>query len=125
MAVSGQAEPREDVEQAALIRWAEYSRAAHPELKLLLHIPNGGLRGKAEAGRFKTLGVKAGVPDLFLPVARGKAHGLWVEMKRVHSGKVSAAQKGWLAALRAQGYEAIVCHGWVEASEQILKYLAQ
>lgn len=28
------------------------------------HTPNGGKRSKAEAGRFKAMGVKAGIPDL-------------------------------------------------------------
>lgn len=115
--------PSEQVEQMALMRWAEYEKGAHPELKLLMHIPNGGSRTKAEAGRFKAMGVKPGVPDLFLPVARGTYHGLWVELKRADGGKTKAAQRGWIDALKAQGYMAGVCHGWVEASETIMKYL--
>ena len=115
--------PSEQVEQMALMRWAEYEKGAHPELKLLMHIPNGGVRSKAEAGRFKAMGVKPGVPDLFLPVARGTYHGLWIELKRADGGKTQAAQRGWIDALKAQGYMAGVCHGWVEASEAIMKYL--
>lgn len=115
--------PSEQVEQMALMRWAEYEKGAHPELKLLMHIPNGGSRTKAEAGRFKAMGVKPGVPDLFLPVARGVYHGLWIELKRADGGKTQAAQLGWIDALKAQGYMAGVCHGWVEASETIMKYL--
>ena len=116
-------EPSEYQEQVALIRWAEYNKCAHPELKLLMHIPNGGQRGKAEAGRFKAMGVKPGVPDLFLPVARGGKHGLWIELKRASKGKMSSVQKGWILALREQGYQAGICHGWLEASEAILAYL--
>lgn len=67
--------PTEEDEQIALFLWAKMASATMPELDLLYHIPNGGSRGKAEAGRFKASGVKAGVPDIFLPVARGGKHG--------------------------------------------------
>ena len=113
----------EDVEQATLFTWAGLKSGQRPELQLLFHIPNGGSRGKAEAARFKAEGVKAGVPDLFLPVSRGPYHGLFIEMKRQKGGKVSDAQKAWIAALIDQGYLAVVCYGWKDAAELIEDYL--
>lgn len=113
----------EDSEQQALFRWAAYERGRWPELDLLLHVPNGGYRGKAEAGRFKAMGVKSGVPDLFLPVARRGFHGLWIELKRAEGGRVSANQRAWITMLSEQGYRAEVCHGWNEAAELITAYL--
>lgn len=115
--------PTESAEQQCLFRWAAYQSATWPELRLLYHVPNGGKRGKAEAARFKAEGVKAGVPDVVLPVARGTWHGLYVEMKRQRGGVVSADQKGWLAALEEQGYKAVVCKGWEAAAEAIMAYL--
>ena len=115
--------PSESYEQETLFKWMELQMKKRPELKLCFHIANGGSRGKAEAARFKAEGVKAGVPDLFLPVAKGGYHGLWIELKRLDGGKISAVQKGWIAALQDQGYAAIVCSGWVQASETIMKYL--
>ena len=117
--------PREDEEQTALIAWAEYNKSMRPELKLLLHIPNGGQRRKSEAARFKAMGVKRGVPDLFLPVAKGGFHGLWIELKRQHGGIVSAEQEGWITQLRMMGYKAEVCRGWEAAAEVITSYLRQ
>ena len=70
--------PTESVEQQCLFRWAAFQIGRYPELKLLYHVPNGGSRKKSEAGRFKAEGVKAGVPDLCLPVARGCSHGLYI-----------------------------------------------
>lgn len=67
--------PTESVEQQCLFRWAAFQSGRFPELALLYHVPNGGSRKKAEAGRFRAEGVKAGVPDLCLPVARGGAQG--------------------------------------------------
>ena len=43
---------------------------AYPDLELLYHVPNGGSRNKAEASKLKRMGVRAGVPDLVLPVPR-------------------------------------------------------
>ncbi len=116
-------EPLESEEQAALIQWAGLQQGKYPELKLLYHIPNGGSRHKAEAQRLKAEGVKAGVPDLCLPVARGQWHGLYIELKRRSSGKVSRSQSEWLEALIKQGYCAAVCHGWEEAARIIAGYL--
>ena len=62
--------PTEGVEQATLFSWASMRTYWHPELNLMFHIPNGGKRSKAEAGRFRAEGVKSGVPDICLPVAR-------------------------------------------------------
>lgn len=115
--------PDEGAEQATLFNWAKMRSSMYPELRLMFHIPNGGRRGKAEAGKFKMEGVKAGVPDIFLPAPRGEFHGLFIEMKKLRGGKVSAEQRAWIQDLRAQGYAAEVCCGWQEAAETISKYL--
>lgn len=114
--------PHEGEEQEALFRWAAYMKGLYPEIELLYHIPNGGSRNPAEAANLKRQGVKAGVPDLCLPVARGRYHGLYIELK-VGRNKPSDKQKKWLLALNAQGYAAAVCYGWESAAETIKKYL--
>jgi hypothetical protein len=116
--------PKEGEEQARLFSWCKMQSGLHPELGLLFHIPNGGSRNKAEAGRFKAEGVKAGVPDLLLPVPRGGYHGLFIELKRLDGGRLRTEQKAWLDKLREQGYATVVCCGWEEASEALLAYLA-
>lgn len=115
--------PTEDTEQMHLFEWAAWICKQYPELDLMHHIPNGGKRSKSEAARFKALGVKAGVPDIFLPCAQGGYHGLYIELKRTKGGKLSAAQKEWIDALRGQGYKVIVCYGFDEAREVIISYL--
>lgn len=115
--------PKEGQEQATLMSWAGMQSCVYPELGLLFHIPNGGSRSKAEAGRFKAEGVRAGVPDLMLPVARGEYHGLFIELKRLDGGTVSQEQKTWLRELKEQGYYATICLGWESASRVIRAYL--
>jgi len=115
--------PTESQEQQALFEWVRWQEKAYPELGLLVHIPNGGYRNKREAMRFKAEGVRRGFPDLLLPVARGGYHSLAIEIKRQKGGTVTPEQKEWLAALNQQGYLAIICNGWHEASEAIMQYL--
>lgn len=115
--------PTEEAEQIMLFNWASMRSYSIPELALMYHIPNGGYRSKAEAARFKAAGVRAGVPDIFLPVALGGKHGLYVELKRLKGGTVSPNQTEWITKLREQGYRAEVCCGWLEAKELIEAYL--
>ena len=115
--------PTESAEQQCLFRWAAYQSGAYPELDLLYHVPNGGSRRKSEAGRFKAEGVKPGVPDICLPVARNGIHGLYIELKRKKGGRTSPEQERWIRWLGGQGYLAVVCKGWEEAANLIERYL--
>ena len=115
--------PTEDVEQVQLFTWAQYMSGKYPELELMYHIPNGGKRSKAEAGRFKAMGVKSGVPDIFIPCARGGYFGCYIEMKRAKGGTVSANQKKWIEALKEQGYFVVVAYGMEQAAKYIEEYM--
>ncbi len=114
----------EDTEQISVIEWAEWNAKRYPELKLLHHIPNGGKRNAKEAARFKAMGVKAGVPDLFLPVPRAGYAGLYIEMK-YGKNKTTEKQDEWIAALRQQGYQVTVCYSAPEATAELECYLRQ
>lgn len=49
--------------------------------KLLFHIPNGGARNKREAGRFKRMGVVAGVSD-FMLLYNGDAYCIELKVRK-------------------------------------------
>lgn len=87
--------PTESVEQQCLFRWAAFQSGRFPELALLYHVPNGGSRKKAEAGRFRAEGVKAGVPDLCLPVARAFGD-MFAEMGTALAACFSPALRGYV-----------------------------
>ena len=55
--------------QAAIV---EYVRWVAPQI-VIFHVPNGGWRSKAEAARFKWIGVLAGVFDLVLILPDGRS----------------------------------------------------
>lgn len=118
-------QPTEDEEQAAVFQWAEYQQGHYPELALLFHIPNGGYRHPATAAKMKAIGVKPGVPDIFLPVPRKGYHGLWIEMKRRKGGRLSEEQRAWLGAMFQQGYMAVKAAGADEAIAAIVEYLGR
>lgn len=109
-------------EQSAFFRWLEFAAHQAPPLALCYHVPNGGSRDRREAARLKAQGVRAGVPDLCLPVPRGEWHGLYIEMK-VDGNAPTKAQKRWLSALRAQGYYTAVCYGWLAARAAVCDYM--
>ena len=111
-------------EQATVIEWALYNQNRYPELKLLHHIPNGGRRDARTGAMMKRQGVKAGVPDLHLPVSRGKYHSLYIEMK-TDKGRPTDTQKEWLDALNAEGNMAVICHSADEAIAVIKLYLKE
>jgi integrase len=116
--------PLEGKEQEALFDWATLARRRYPELEWLFHIPNGGSRPLWEALALKRRGVKAGVPDICLPVARGTYHGLWIELKRLGKGhNTTADQKRVIRALRGYGHRVEVCAGWEAARCVIEDYL--
>lgn len=115
--------PTEAQEQTTLFQWAGMMEGRIPELRLMHHIANGGTRNQIEALHLKQQGVKAGIPDIFLPCARGGFHGLYIEMKRRKGGRVSIEQKKMIIALRDQGYCVEVCQGWEEARDIITAYM--
>lgn len=109
-------------EQKALFDWAFVQRNKYPELDLMYHIANGGQRNTAEAANLKRQGVKAGVPDIHLPVARGRYHSLYIELK-YGKNKPTELQKKWLRDLALQGNFTAVCYGWEQAAKTITEYL--
>lgn len=108
--------------QRAVFAWAALNFPKYPELRLMFAIPNGGERNKIVAANLKAEGVRAHVPDIFLPVPRGKWCGLFLEMKK-QGGRVDPGQKEFIKALQMQGYGACVCVGWLAATETLVSYL--
>ena len=108
--------------QSALIRWSRLSVKTYPELALLHSIPNGGFRSYKTAREMKAEGVLAGMPDLFLPVARKGFHGMYIEMKS-RKGKLSESQKRIIPMLLEQGYNVLIANDWNVAAMEIIKYL--
>ena len=90
-------------------RWPEYR---------ILAIPNGArTNSMQQAAKLKREGLRAGVPDLFIP-----ALNVWVEMKTPH-GKVSAEQQDWIEYLNSIGHIVIVGYGARDAFGKLLYFI--
>lgn len=118
----------EHQEQVALFQWAAYNTGKYPDLKLLYAIPNAFKRTPRQGKWMKDEGMKKGVPDLCLPVARLGYHGLYIEMKKSKQygrSYPSKEQKEWIVSLKENGYYVDVCYGFDEAQETIIRYLSK
>ncbi len=120
----------ESAHQQALFCWLALERQQGRllETEWLHHIPNGGERNLAVAGKLKAEGVKAGVWDLFLPLPRGGYHGLYIEMKKpglkgLGANALSSKQDDFLQYLcKETHYHMRLCFTWLEAVETIVTY---
>jgi hypothetical protein len=114
----------EHAHQVALFCWCSQNTITYPDLSKLFAIPNGGERNIIVAARLKAEGVKSGVSDLMLPVARQGFHGLFIEMKK--PGKLkseSANQKAFGTQVQLDGYLYRCCDSWELAAETLTWYL--
>jgi VRR-NUC domain-containing protein len=114
----------EDSECIALTEAIDYMYPAISDL--FYHIANGGGRSKREGKKLKQMGVRRGIPDYFLSLARGIYHGCYIEVKRKEDWKITKEQIDKITKLRAQGYYVDVAEGcdealWIVRNYMILK----
>lgn len=134
----------EEGEQATLLEWASYIFVtANDGRSVCLHdlivaIPNGAYlagdekqRG-AQMGRLLALGLTPGAADVFVMLARGQWHGLFIEMKKRRKDFASAAdarravsplQRGFGELAQRMGFRYVVCYGFDEAKHAIESYV--
>lgn len=104
-----------------------------PVLSRLHAIHNQGHGDAIRGARARAEGVRAGVPDTFLPMPKFENGGAWVaglyiELKqRAHKDKkgggVTEKQNDWITYLRDAGYIVDVAYGWREAADIIERYV--
>ena len=121
----------EHLSQVAFVDWARLVRLSDDYgdvvkgavvADYLFAIPNGGFRTKTTAGKLKAEGVKAGVWDMLLPLARCGQHGLWIEMK-APDGRPSPEQLEWGDKMYHAGYALAVCYSVDDAIRETKAYL--
>lgn len=116
-------------QQKAVIK---YWRAKHPkQANCLFSIPNGthlagSVRARsAQMNKLKAEGLVNGVSDLFLMIAKGGYHGLFIEMKDQGKTKcsVSDSQQLHINTANKNGYLAVWCAGAGQAIKQLDDYM--
>lgn len=115
----------EHLHQCIIFDWALRKRKQYPMLDFMSASQSGHKRNVVDASMAKRSGLKAGIPDIFLPYPSKGYHGLFIELKRPEKSKakISEAQKITIDYLNNHGYLAVVCYGSDEAIEAIKNYL--
>ena len=112
--------------QTALFCWTHLpdTVAVFPELgtSLLFAVPNGGLRDKITAGKLKASGVKKGVPDIFLSIAKGGWFGFYIEMKKLGE-KPTKEQLEFKKSVEDRGYLWMCFDSWEIARDALMHYM--
>jgi hypothetical protein len=85
---------------------------------LVFHVPNGGQRVKAEAGRLKAMGTRAGIPDLVVLID-GRAYGLELKTAR---GRQNPAQKTMAETWRRAGCDYEIARTVTEARAVLVRW---
>lgn len=108
--------PSEDVEQIHFVQWLDGEGIPY------WHTNNEmWTKSWKQKNRAKEMGVKSGIPDLFLAFD-GKLVG--IEMKRTKGGVVSENQKYWGTILEAAGIPCFVCRGCDHAIQTVEELLS-
>ena len=102
-------EPSEADIHKSFVQYAQHKRW----WPTLVHIPNefpfGSMSESQKWGylkKRKAMGMKPGVPDLFIAWPTKKFHGLWIEIKK-YGKKPRAAQEAFLILMEQKGYATI------------------
>lgn len=118
-------QPTEDSIHLALMEWLKTQPYKDGKLDAYFHhSPNGGTASPRQKAKFTKMGTLNGFPDLECFIAKGRYHGLYVELKREKGGIVSADQKRILGMLNEEGYAAVVCRGFDASVKSIEQYMA-
>lgn len=86
-------------------------------------VPNGARTSMSTARKLKSEGLKAGVPDVIIPVPVGDYNGAAIEFKR-KGNRPSDKQMWWLKALELQGYKTTIQYTGADAFQWLENYLA-
>ena len=114
----------EHAHAVALMNWVHlYAVRQWPGIALMFHIPNEAKRSFVTAARLKAEGMKPGIPDYFLPVARDQFHGMFLELKKIGE-KPTLEQAKALGELQGMGYYSTCERGWIAAAGALVEYLS-
>lgn len=108
--------------QKHFFKWIDLNRKRIPELDLFHAQPNGSERNPRVGAKLKLEGVKAGVLDTQLPVARGAFIGLAIEFKSPDANPTKE-QRERAERLMSEGWCVAFCWSWYSATRVTLGYM--
>lgn len=115
---AGNLEPSEEDIHLTVMEWVR----CHPTIKdFVIHIPNQGKRSLRYGKLLKDMGMRSGVSDLFIAMAKHGYHGAWIELKQ-KKGRLSSEQKQFQIDMSEQSYYVTTCYSIERAINTIKWY---
>lgn len=108
--------------QALLFKVLDDNIERYPFLQFIFAVPNGGDRHFLTAVKLKREGVRAGVPDVFVPFTRHGYSGLWIEHKYGYR-QLKDEQIAFKRHLKGENYKVVVSRSELESIKYIEEYL--
>jgi hypothetical protein len=109
----------EDKIQTVCVKWFDFQ---YKKLKPLLYCNYNNPRNAIQGAKLKKMGMRKGIPDLFLALPRGLCSGLYIEMK-TSTGRLSKEQKEYAETLKSVGFHWELVRSFDEFKSVIEKYL--
>jgi hypothetical protein len=110
----------EDIAQINFMNWVSYNL---PDVfEDTHHFANQRTCSIQEGRKLKRMGVKRGVPDIFVAIPKNGKSGLWIELKE-GTGVLSKEQKAFLLRKSERGYVCRVAWGYAAAIDILIDYL--
>lgn len=112
----------EDSELITVFQFIDLMANSDPRYEAIFHVANERKCSYITGRILKKKGVRAGVPDIIIPIASSGYHGLWIELK-VKPNRLTPDQSRFIDLLIALGHCARVCWSATEAIELIKEYI--
>ena len=124
--------------QSAFVAWCRLNEKRYPGLDLAFAVPNAAKRSMGLAMRMRKEGLRAGVPDWWLPVPRhgwtnytvvGErtvtfVAGIVIEFKS-GKGRLSKEQAAYMKRLESECWQVHVCRSTEEAIKVVKSYYGE
>ena len=115
---------KEDSELIKFFDWVRLNEKFDPRFETIYHIANERRISQHHGKILKQKGVKAGIPDVHVPIPSGMYPGLFLEFK-VAPNNLSVEQKRVIKGLLRVGYLCLVVWSAEEAISVVTEYLSE
>jgi hypothetical protein len=109
----------EDKIQISCVKWFDLQ---YKRFSPLLYCNYNNPRNAIQGAKLKKMGMRKGIPDLFLAIPTLIYNGLYIEMKTA-KGVLSKEQKEYSVILKEAGYHWAICRSTEEFIKEVRMYL--
>jgi hypothetical protein len=107
-------------EQAKCVQFLEQLKSEGYDVLYTATAQSTFTRSWKQKAKNKAVGTKKGLPDLIIVIEKKL---VFCELKREKGGVISAEQKEWIVAIKQSGNLAIVCRGFEEFKNFIIRVI--